>query len=112
MANNNVLTITKENFEKEVIQSEVPVLIDFWASWCAPCRMLSPTIESLADDMTGKIKVGKINVDEQPELASAFRVSSIPTVNMVKGNQVIMQSVGVKSKQVLKNEIEAKIKTA
>jgi len=112
MANNNVLTITKENFEKEVIQSEVPVLIDFWASWCAPCRMLSPTIESLADDMTGKIKVGKINVDEQPELASAFRVSSIPTVNMVKGNQVIMQSVGVKSKQALKSEIEAKIKTA
>lgn len=112
MANNNVLTITKENFEKEVIQSEVPVLIDFWAAWCAPCRMLSPTIESLADDMTGKIKVGKINVDEQPELASAFRVSSIPTVNMVKGNQVIMQSVGVKSKQALKSEIEAKMKTA
>ena len=112
MANNNVLTITKENFEKEVIQSEVPVLIDFWASWCAPCRMLSPTIESLADDMTGKIKVGKINVDEQPELASAFRVSSIPTVNMVKGNQVIMQSIGVKSKQALKGEIEAKIEIA
>lgn len=112
MSNNNVLTITKENFEKEVIQSEVPVLIDFWAAWCAPCRMLSPTIESLADDMTGKIKVGKINVDEQPELASAFRVSSIPTVNMVKGNQVIMQSVGVKSKQALKSEIEAKIETA
>ena len=112
MANNNVLTITKENFEKEVIQSDVPVLIDFWASWCSPCRMLSPTIESLADDMTGKIKVGKINVDEQPELASAFRVSSIPTVNMVKGNQVIMQSVGVKSKQALKSEIEARIKTA
>ena len=112
MSNNNVLTITKENFEKEVIQSEVPVLIDFWATWCMPCRMLSPTIESLADDMTGKIKVGKINVDEQPELASAFRVSSIPTVNMVKGNQVIMQCVGVKSKQALKNEIEAKIKPA
>jgi len=112
MANNNVLTITKENFEKEVIQSEVPVLIDFWASWCAPCRMLSPTIESLADDMTGIIKVGKINVDEQPELASAFRVSSIPTVNMVKGNQVIMQSVGVKSKQALKSEIESRMKTA
>ena len=112
MANNNVLTITKENFEKEVIQSDVPVLIDFWASWCAPCRMLSPTIESLAVDMAGKIKVGKINVDEQPELASAFRVSSIPTVNMVKGNQVIMQSIGVKTKQALKSEIEAKIKIA
>lgn len=112
MANENVLTITKENFENEVINSDIPVLIDFWASWCMPCRMLSPAIESLADDMTGKIKVGKINVDEQPELASAFRVSSIPTVNMVKGNQVIMQSVGVKSKQALKKEIEAKIQIA
>lgn len=105
------MNVTRVTVEFET-QSDVPVLIDFWASWCAPCRMLSPTIESLADDMTGKIEVGKINVDEQPELASAFRVSSIPTVNMVKGNQVIMQSIGVKSKQALKSEIEAKIKTA
>jgi thioredoxin 1 len=112
MANNNVLTITKENFEEEVTNSAVPVLIDFWATWCAPCRMLSPTIESLADDMTGKIKVGKINVDEQPELASAFRVSSIPTVNLVKGNSIIMQSIGVKPKETLRREIEAKIQVA
>lgn len=112
MATNNILTITKENFEKEVINSEIPVLIDFWASWCSPCRMLSPTIESLADDMTGKIKVGKINVDEQPELASAFRVSSIPTVNLLKGNTIIMQSIGVQPKEALKREIEAKIQVA
>ena len=112
MTNKNVLTITKENFENEVIDSAVPVLIDFWATWCAPCRMLSPTIESLADDMTGMIKVGKINVDEQPELAAAFRVSSIPTVNLVKGNSIIMQSIGVKPKETLKREIEAKIRVA
>lgn len=108
----NVLTITKENFEEEVIRSQVPVLLDFWASWCSPCRMLSPTIDSLADEMEGVIKVGKVNVDEEPELASAFRVSSIPTVAMTSGNKVIMQSVGVKSKDALRREIESKISAA
>lgn len=109
MAGKNVLTITEENFEQEVLNSEVPVLIDFWAAWCAPCRMISPTIDELADEMTGKIKVGKVNVDEQPNLASAFRVMSIPTIAMTKGNDVIMQSIGVKSKDALKLEIEAKL---
>lgn len=109
MAAKNVLTITEENFEQEVIQSEVPVLIDFWAAWCAPCRMIAPTIDALAEEMNGKIKVGKINVDEQPNLASAFRVMSIPTVTLTKGNEVIMQSIGVKTKDALKMDIEAKI---
>jgi thioredoxin 1 len=111
MAANNVLTITEENFEQEVLQSEVPVLIDFWAAWCAPCRMIAPTIDALASEMNGKIKVGKINVDEQPNLASAFRVMSIPTVTLTKGNEVIMQSIGVKSKDALKSDIEAKIQS-
>ncbi len=109
MAGKNVLTITEENFEQEVLNSEVPVLIDFWAAWCAPCRMIAPTIDDLAVEMTGKIKVGKVNVDEQPNLASAFRVMSIPTIAMTKGNDVIMQSIGVKSKDALKQEIEAKL---
>jgi thioredoxin 1 len=109
MANKNVLTITKENFESEVLNSEVPVLIDFWAAWCAPCRMIAPAIEGLADDLTGKIKVGKINVDEQPELAGEFQIMSIPTITLSKGNTIIMQSVGVKSKDALKREIEARI---
>ena len=109
MTNNNVLTITKDNFENEVVQSNIPVLIDFWAAWCAPCRMLSPAIETLAGEMSGKIKVGKINVDEQPELAANFRIMSIPTVILAKGNSVLMQSVGVKSKESLKREIESKI---
>ncbi len=112
MANKNVLTITEENFQTEVVDSEVPVLLDFWASWCAPCRMLSPTIDSLAEDMTGQIKVGKVNVDEQPELAAAFRVSSIPMVALTKGNTIIMQTVGVQSKAALMSQIESRIKIA
>ncbi len=109
MANKNVLTITEENFEKEVVLSETPVLLDFWASWCAPCRMLSPTIDALSEDLAGRVKVGKINVDEQPGLASAFRVMSIPTVALTRGNTLIMQSVGVKSKESLLRDIESKI---
>jgi len=109
MANKNVLTITRENFETEVLNSDKPVLIDFWATWCAPCRMIAPTIDALADEMSDKIKVGKINVDEQQELASAFKIMSIPTVTMTRGNNVIMQSIGVKSKESLKKDIEAKL---
>ena len=109
MANKNVLTITRENFETEVINSDKPVLIDFWATWCAPCRMIAPTIEALADEMADKIKVGKINVDEQQELAAAFKIMSIPTVTMTRGKNVIMQSIGVKSKEALKKDIEAKL---
>jgi thioredoxin 1 len=107
----NVLTITAENFEAEVINSDKPVLIDFWATWCGPCRMIAPTIDALANEMAGQIKVGKVNVDEQQEIAAAFKVMSIPTLAMTKGNTVILQSVGVKSKDALKKEIEAKIKS-
>jgi len=109
MANKNVLTITRDNFETEVLNSDKPVLIDFWATWCAPCRMIAPTIDALADEMSDKIKVGKINVDEQQELAAAFKIMSIPTVTMTRGNNVIMQSIGVKSKEALKKDIEAKL---
>lgn len=111
MAGNNVVTITAENFEAEVINSEKPVLIDFWASWCAPCRMIAPTIDALAVEMADQIKVGKVNVDEQQEIAAAFKVMSIPTLAMTKGNTVIMQSVGAKSKDALKKEIEARLKS-
>ena len=92
------LTITKENFEAEVMQSKVPVLIDFWASWCGPCRMLSPVISEIPEESEGTFKVGKVNVEEQEELAAQFRVSSIPTLVVVKDGKVTNSSVGVRPK--------------
>ena len=92
-----VLTITKENFEEEVLKSDKPVLIDFWATWCGPCRMVGPVIEQIAEEHP-EIKVGKINVDEQTELAGAFRVMSIPTLMAVKDGKGVNQSVGVQPK--------------
>ena len=93
------LKITSENFEREVLQSDKPVLIDFWASWCGPCRMLSPTISEIAEEYKGKVKVGKVNVDEESELAAMFRVSSIPLLVVMKDGKVVNSSVGVRTKE-------------
>ena len=90
--------ITKENFENEVLKSDIPVLVDFWATWCGPCRMLAPIIEEIAEEQAGKIKVGKIDVDQQPELAMAFRVVSIPTLILFKEGKAVAQSLGYKPK--------------
>ncbi|MGI6169670.1 MAG: thioredoxin [Christensenellales bacterium] len=87
-------TITKSNFEDEVMKSSVPVLLDFWAAWCGPCRMIAPTVDQLAVEAAGKAKVGKVNVDEQPELARAFNVMSIPTLVVLKDGKVVDQAVG------------------
>lgn len=92
-----VTVITKENFESEVLKSTKPVLLDFWASWCGPCRMLSPIVDEIAEE-NDNIKVGKINVDEQPELAQAFKVMSIPMLAVVKDGKVTNTSVGYKAK--------------
>ena len=100
------ITITTENFQKEVIQSDKPVLIDFWASWCAPCRMLAPVIEELAEEYADRVKVGKVNVDEQPDLAEAFKVSSIPLVVLIRDGKVTASSLGY----VPKEKIEAMLK--
>jgi thioredoxin 1 len=96
----SVLTITKENFETEVLKSDKSFLLDFWASWCGPCRMVSPVVDEIAEEVTNS-KVGKINVDEQPELASTFRVMSIPTLAVVKDGKVMQTSVGVRSKAAI-----------
>ncbi len=93
-----VLTITKDNFQKEVLENEKTVLLDFWASWCGPCRMLSPIVDQVAEERTD-IQVGKVNVDEQPELASQFRVMSIPTLIVFKGGKAVNQSVGAVPKE-------------
>lgn len=96
------LTITKENFQKEVLESEKPVLVDFWASWCGPCKMLSPTISEIAEE-NSDIKVGKINVDEEQELSRQFNVMSIPFIAVFKDGKLYKSTVGVQPKENLLN---------
>lgn len=95
------IVITRDNFEAEVLDSKIPVLVDFWATWCGPCMMLAPTIEEIAKEQAGKIKVGKINVDEEPELAAMFSIMSIPTVMAFRNGEAVGTSVGVRSKETL-----------
>ncbi|SFG22049.1 thioredoxin [Lachnospiraceae bacterium C7] len=93
------VTITKDNFEKEVLKSDIPVLVDFWASWCGPCKMLAPTVAQIAEEYAGKVKVGKINVDDEQELAMKYGIASIPTLLVFKNGQVTKSSVGVVPKE-------------
>lgn len=93
----SAMVITKENFENEVLKSEKTVLLDFWASWCGPCRMVSPIVDEIANEYP-EYKVGKVNVDEQPELAAAFEIMSIPSLFVLKDGKVVNSSVGAKPK--------------
>ena len=99
------IVLTNENFEEEVLKSDIPVLVDFWATWCGPCKMVAPVVAEIAEENAGKIKVGKVNVDEQPELTSAFKISSIPTPMVFKGGKITAMEVGYRDKE----DIEALI---
>ena len=101
------IEITTENFDAQVTNSALPVVIDFWASWCGPCRMLSPVVDALAEQYAGKIKVGKVNVDEQPRLAMNYSIQSIPTLLFFKDGKPVDMSVGVVPRETLEKMIEA-----
>ena len=95
------IRLTQENFEGEVMKSELPVLIDFWATWCGPCRMMAPIIEEIAEEKEGVLKVAKVDVDEEPELATKFGIVSIPTLVLMKGGQVVDVLVGYRPKDAV-----------
>jgi len=103
------IKVTKQNFQKEVIDSQLPVLVDFWAPWCGPCKMIAPYLEELAKEYNGKVKVAKINVDEAPELATQFAIMSIPALLIFKGGQVMEKTTGAMSKEDLKRFISSYI---
>lgn len=99
------VTVTDQNFDTEVVKSDKPVLVDFWAVWCGPCQMQNPILEEVGAALTGKIKVGKVNVDENPSTAQRFGVMSIPTLMIFKAGTVVKQFIGVQSKETLLGEL-------
>ena len=98
MASESVLELTDGNFDEEVIQSDVPVLVDFWAEWCMPCKMIAPTVEELATEYAGKVKVGKMDTDSNRETGLKFGISAIPTLMLFKGGEVVKKFVGLQQK--------------
>ncbi|MCS7338244.1 MAG: thioredoxin [Verrucomicrobiae bacterium] len=106
MASPNIVNLTKENFTKEVLESPTPVLVDFSADWCGPCKMLGPVLDELADEYVGRVKICKVDVDTEQELAARFGVTSIPTLLFFKSGQVVEQMRGLKSKRVLKESLD------
>ncbi len=106
MASEHVQTFTDSNFDETVIKASTPVLVDFWAEWCGPCRMLAPTVDAVASDLNGRIVVGKLNVDENPSTAGRYSIRGIPTLLLFKGGQIVESIVGLVDKDHLKRMVE------
>ena len=109
--NADVVVLTDDNWKQEVSEASVPVLVDFWAEWCAPCRMIAPAVQALATTYAGRLKVGKLNVDENPRVAEAFRIRSIPTLLLFQGGEVVNQQIGA-APQRIAAMVEAQLGTA
>jgi thioredoxin 1 len=105
MASANVITLTTANFDQEVIKSGVPVLVDFWAEWCGPCKMIAPVLDEIAEEKLGKLKVGKVNVDDNADLAAKYGIRGIPTLLVIKGGAVKEQMVGAVGKKDLEKKL-------
>jgi thioredoxin 1 len=106
MASTNIVVLTQENFAKEVLQASSPVLVDFWAEWCGPCKMIAPVLDELAEEYGGRAKIGKVNIDEQQGLAAEYGVRAIPTLLVFNNGQVADQMVGARSKRDLKASLD------
>ena len=106
MAAENIVTLTTDNFDQEVLKSTKPVLVDFWAEWCGPCKQLGPVLDELATEYDGKVKIAKVNIDDHQNLAVQFRINSIPTLLFFKNGQVVDQVVGLKSKKDFKAKLD------
>jgi thioredoxin 1 len=106
MASPLISALTQDNFDKEVLQSATPVLVDFWAEWCGPCKMIAPLLDELADEYDGKVKIGKVNIDEQQALATKYGIRAIPTLLLISKGEVAEQMVGAKSKRDLKASLD------
>lgn len=109
MASDKVIALTKDNFDQEVVNSEKPVLIDFWASWCGPCRAVAPIMDELAEELNGKAKICKVNVDDEAELSAKFRIMSIPTVMLYKNGEMVEKVIGARSKEEFSKLIDKNI---
>jgi thioredoxin 1 len=106
MAAGNLIVATESNFNDEVLRAPTPVLVDFWAEWCGPCKMIAPVLDELANEYDGKVKIAKVNIDEHQNLAAQFRITAIPTLLLFKNGQVLEQMVGAKSKRDLKASLD------
>jgi len=106
MASPNILTLTNENFQQQVLKSPTPVLVDFWAEWCGPCKMIAPILDELADEYSGRVNIGKVNIDDHQTLATQFGVRAIPTLLLFHNGEVAEQIVGLRSKRDLKASMD------
>jgi len=102
----NVLEVDAQNWDREVLQAETPVLVDFWATWCGPCKRLAPTIDEISRELSGRVKVAKLNTDEAGEVATRYGIMSIPTLLVFKGGQVVEQMTGLQTKQAIQSRLE------